>query len=103
MRCHLVIIALVVSHNASASHNITIDDERGNEKTGTLPTYTPADQWSQGASCSSCSAKPDAQQVFGGTWHDALHIAGETVPRVVSVQFDGKVMSGLIDYEYAEL
>ena len=87
------IIALALSPNVAASHNITIDDEQGDETTDTLLTYSPTDQWSQGATCSSCLAKPDVQQAIEGTWHDALHIAGDPTPRVVSLQFNGKIIS----------
>ncbi|KAH9856875.1 hypothetical protein C2E23DRAFT_857098 [Lenzites betulinus] len=67
----------------------TIDDEQGDIITGTKPIYTPADGWSQGATCTGCSIDSsliDASQVLDGTWHS---ITSGTDERTITVTFTG--------------
>ncbi|KIK70115.1 hypothetical protein GYMLUDRAFT_53221 [Collybiopsis luxurians FD-317 M1] len=65
-----------------------IDDEKGDSVTGALPVYSPANAWTQGATCSGCGFHPDPQQAFDGTWHDTTHHTTDPV-RTVQLSFNG--------------
>lgn len=87
---HAWYIALVPGTLASLV-NRTIDDETGDEITGTLPQYTPASYWKQGSTCapSSCDARPNASLAHGGTWHDTEHIPPDVNLPTVELFFSG--------------
>ncbi|KAJ3747856.1 hypothetical protein DFH05DRAFT_1393509 [Lentinula detonsa] len=61
-----------------------IDDQFGDLVTGTLPNYSPATGWTQGATCTGCGFHPNASQAFNQTWHDTTH---HTTDETRSVQF----------------
>lgn len=78
----------------SALTNVTVDDETGDALTGDKPTYTPLvsgpnGNWAQGSTCSVCLVKPDASKAFGGTWHDATHVAGDPLQKTIEISFTG--------------
>ncbi|EIM85387.1 uncharacterized protein STEHIDRAFT_158022 [Stereum hirsutum FP-91666 SS1] len=81
---HLIpgVLASLVNH--------TIDDETGDEVTGTLPQYTPASYWNQGSTCTTaCAAHPNASFAHGGTWHDTEHIPPDPNQPRVDLFFSG--------------
>lgn len=81
---HLIpgVLASLVNH--------TIDDETGDEVTGTLPQYTPASYWKQGSGCTTeCAAHPNASFAHGGTWHDTEHIPPDPNQPRVDLFFSG--------------
>ncbi|TBU22857.1 hypothetical protein BD311DRAFT_791981 [Dichomitus squalens] len=96
--------ALLVLHNLhvfsvptrAVSVNVTIDDQFGDNTTGSLyPTYLPNDgTWHVGSpseDCDSCKIKPstlDISQIHDHTWHDATHTPGLT-PAQIIVNFTG--------------
>ena len=63
---------------------------------GNLSTYgflnqvtTNGSGWHVGQDCSTCLARPDPSQVFGGTWHDtSTEVVGNRIP-FASVSFTG--------------
>lgn len=46
--------------------NVTVDDN------DPAVVYSPANDWSFGPECSTCTVHLAASQVKGGTWHDTL-------------------------------
>ncbi|ESK96476.1 hypothetical protein Moror_6984 [Moniliophthora roreri MCA 2997] len=69
-----------------------IDDETGDSVTGAKVTYSPANQWSQGNSCTGCNVRPSNASAYNGTWHDTTHFKGDT-PRSVQFSFTGVSLS----------
>lgn len=68
--------------------NVTVDDTKGDELSGTMPTYLPTGDWSTGG-CKGCLAKPNASLAFDGTWHDATHGQGHVDQKIVQTIFGG--------------
>jgi hypothetical protein len=83
-----LISSLIIFVRAGA-HNITIDDENGDEVTGVLPVYQPSTAWSPGTACPTCWAKPDPANATDGTWHDTS--AYNNTPSTVTLQFTGRI------------
>ncbi|KAJ3567724.1 hypothetical protein NP233_g6184 [Leucocoprinus birnbaumii] len=48
------------------TRNITIDDQRGDEVTKSVPVYTPEVAWAN-QGCQGCAIHPDTSQLFDGT------------------------------------
>ncbi|KAJ8474396.1 hypothetical protein ONZ45_g3278 [Pleurotus djamor] len=71
-------------HRRAGMHNVTIDDETGDEASHVLPVYTPT-TWAQGSRCPKCYPF-DASQSHGGTWHDYTWMPTSNVPEG-SVEF----------------
>ncbi|KAK7060949.1 hypothetical protein VNI00_000684 [Paramarasmius palmivorus] len=69
-----------------------IDDETGDPITGKKVTYSPANQWSQGNTCTGCNVRPSNTSAYNGTWHDTTHFMGDT-PRSVQFLFTGVSLS----------
>ena len=72
--------------------NVTVDDSSSDI------TYSPANEWSQGDSCSECTAHPDIAETNDGTWHDTTFKAdgSEPNPQTASLQFNGKLSPNLL-------
>lgn len=91
----LLIAPQVLSNPAFT--NISIDDSSLDPLTGARITYGYLNQvttngtgWHVGQNCSTCLARPDPSQVFGGTWHDtSTEVVGRQIP-FASVSFTGK-------------
>ncbi|KAM5534419.1 hypothetical protein V8D89_011886 [Ganoderma adspersum] len=86
----LSLLAALVNSEPS---NVTIDDEFGDEMTGLMPIYFPAEDWELGFACISCpinffETPLDMSQIYLSTWHEATHEAGggETT---ITVSFTG--------------
>ncbi|KLO08416.1 hypothetical protein SCHPADRAFT_609133 [Schizopora paradoxa] len=90
----LLIAPQVLSNPAFT--NISIDDSSLDPLTGARITYGYLNQvtangsgWHVGQNCSTCLARPDPSQVFGGTWHDtSTVVVGNRIP-FASVSFTG--------------
>lgn len=65
--------------------NVTVDDASSNI------SYGPPLQWSEGADCVGCLARPDKSQAVLGTWHDATFPGGGGAGdlRTASLSFQG--------------
>ncbi|KAI0830827.1 hypothetical protein BC628DRAFT_1355776 [Trametes gibbosa] len=50
--------------------------------------YSPADQWSQGASCETCTIHPDRSLAQDGTWHDSTNEPSQPT-RSITFSFTG--------------
>ena len=70
--------------------NRTIDDHFGDQITGALPIYSPANLWQQGNGCTGCLFQADVSKAFDGTWHDSTFLVGGAT-RTVSVTFTGEL------------
>ncbi|KAH9950607.1 hypothetical protein B0H21DRAFT_686449 [Amylocystis lapponica] len=66
----LLLILYALCTSCIVAKNVTIDDTYGDELTGVVPIYTPAQNWGD-ATCGGCLLKPDPSQAFDGTWHDS--------------------------------
>ncbi|EJD35756.1 hypothetical protein AURDEDRAFT_117256 [Auricularia subglabra TFB-10046 SS5] len=91
----LIAPALLLGALASARLvNVTIDDTRGDERTGRTPQYTSVHLWnarSAADQCTTCGARPDGTQAFDETWHDETTFPGQ-LPSNVSFTFNGGVL-----------
>ncbi|EIW63798.1 uncharacterized protein TRAVEDRAFT_80075, partial [Trametes versicolor FP-101664 SS1] len=67
--------------------NYTIDDDVGDSNSGVVPTYAPADAWTQGG-----TADVDPLQAFQGTWHAATYDPDDTEARTVTATFQGSAV-----------
>ncbi|GJE89290.1 hypothetical protein PsYK624_053870 [Phanerochaete sordida] len=79
--------------------NVTVDDQGADPTTGTVINYEA--MWAIGP-CSSCGAKPDANNALDGTWHDTTYnpdIPAETLLRNATFNFTGSALYvfGMID------
>lgn len=72
--------------------NVTIDDQYGDEMTGVVPWYLPLSNWTQGATCVGCFAKPDPNLALSGTWHDTTWHPNvdQGAPFSINIIFNGK-------------
>ncbi|KAI0778896.1 hypothetical protein BD413DRAFT_121289 [Trametes elegans] len=67
----------------AGAREITVDDN------DPAIVYSPANQWSQGATCgSSCSLHPEPLDAYDGTWHDTTYFSAEA-PRTITYSFSG--------------
>lgn len=69
-----LLILFLASYGVLASSvNRTIDDVKGDNFSGLLPSYSPSPDinWNVGPQCSDCHIQLNASQTFDGTWHDA--------------------------------
>lgn len=74
--------------------NVTIDDTRGDERTGRMPEYTSVNHWNArnaSTQCPTCGARPDGTQAFDQTWHDETTFPGQ-IPSNVSFSFNGTIL-----------
>ncbi|KAJ7147207.1 hypothetical protein C8R46DRAFT_918135 [Mycena filopes] len=71
----------------STAANYTIDDLKGDVRTGVLPVYEPLSMWNADGNCNVCVIHPDPKKAVEGTWHDATQ-TGKTPP-TVTIQFTG--------------
>ncbi|KAH9850678.1 hypothetical protein C2E23DRAFT_759957, partial [Lenzites betulinus] len=58
---------------SAALVNVTIDDTFGDESNGIQVAYEPPSQWNVGQDCTGCTAHPNPQLAFNGTWHDSTY------------------------------
>lgn len=82
----------ITSTALGALVNVTVDDQTGDSRTGTKPTYSPAVNWIQGATCTGCLVNPDPKSAFHGTWHDSIATPGSSA-YTVSYTFSGTLSS----------
>ncbi|OJT08029.1 hypothetical protein TRAPUB_1083 [Trametes pubescens] len=89
LACALLLALLLLGSVPSAARrvNYTIDDEIGDSNSGVVPTYAPADAWTQGA-----TADIDPLQAFQGTWHAATYDPDDTETRTVTATFEGSAV-----------
>ena len=81
---HYAVVLLIAAHTSSAAFvNRTIDDNDG------AVTYFPTPRWSQGASCSDCTIRPDSSRARDGTWHIATYDAPNGAFPFIEIQFTG--------------
>ncbi|KAI0714737.1 hypothetical protein C8Q76DRAFT_727907 [Earliella scabrosa] len=81
---HYAVVLLIAAHTSSAAFvNRTIDDNDG------AVTYFPPPRWSQGASCSDCTIRPDSSRARDGTWHIATYDAPNGAFPFIEIQFTG--------------
>ncbi|KAH9842687.1 uncharacterized protein C8Q71DRAFT_733970 [Rhodofomes roseus] len=81
-------LLLLIPHASSIACNRTIDDTDGDSVTGVHPRYSS--YWNDGPSCSGCSAQPEADETFHGTWHDTTSNNPMGSPaHNVSISFQG--------------
>jgi len=90
----LLVLSLILFWTSAlvfaGSVNITIDDTYGDPVTGAQFTYSPADEWTAGQTCTSCTARPDPSEAYNGTWHDTSFFPSEeTTPTNASISFKG--------------
>ncbi|KAJ2987130.1 hypothetical protein NUW54_g9520 [Trametes sanguinea] len=76
------VIIAIATFGAHAG-DITVDDSNS------AISYSPADQWSQGISCSDCTIHPDASEAFDGTWHDTTYNPLQSSPMTITFSFTG--------------
>ncbi|KAJ7325564.1 hypothetical protein DFH08DRAFT_711185 [Mycena albidolilacea] len=67
--------------------NRTIDDFNGDEVTGVVPVYIPANRWNVKSNCTACHVQPQQDQAIDNTWHDTTVPAGTTYS--VTLEFTG--------------
>ena len=60
----------LASQTCAALVNVTVDDTYGNQATGDVIQYAPDGVWNLGQECPACSAQPNPEQIYFGTWHD---------------------------------
>lgn len=75
-----------------ASVNITVDDQKGDSKTGDAPSYAPSNIWNLGPQCTGCFVQPDPSKAFDNTWHDSTNAPGDT-PYTITYTFAGNILS----------
>ena len=85
----LGLLSSLITCASAIPTNFTIDDEFGDERTSLQPVYVPLNLWRQGASCTDCSVRPDASQIYRETWHDTTHRPGG-VPYTITLTFNGE-------------
>ncbi|KAI0673888.1 hypothetical protein C8Q78DRAFT_1019675 [Trametes maxima] len=78
-----VFLLLAAAHLHVVAKVHTVDD------TDPSIQYSPANQWSQGATCSGCAIHPEAQNAFKGTWHDTTYHPDGGGLRSFSFTFNG--------------
>lgn len=80
-----------VVDSVHAASNRTIDDTNGDSVTGNLPGYgsSVGIGWNHGPPCSACLLKPDADQLFMGTWHDNTLDSGVAGYNSITLNFTG--------------
>jgi hypothetical protein len=76
------------------STNYTIDDTKGDSRTGAIPTYTSdpddapyGDAWTE--NCEGCWVVPNPNDVFDGTWHHATDLHSGYTGLTASFAFTG--------------
>ncbi|PIL37474.1 hypothetical protein GSI_01168 [Ganoderma sinense ZZ0214-1] len=89
-------LSLFAASVNSTPLNVTIDDEFGDEITGLLPIYSPAEEWEQGLTCISCNVNVfdvalGMSQIYQATWHEATHQAGGG-QTTITVSFTGSAV-----------
>ncbi|TFK57566.1 hypothetical protein OE88DRAFT_1641182 [Heliocybe sulcata] len=77
--------------------NVTVDDTDGDSLTGAQVSYSPADAWNVGQECVGCTAHPDPNQTYMGTWHDTTFIPATSATPTsnivsLSVPFNGSAL-----------
>lgn len=83
----LALLLLGSAPSAARSMNYTIDDDVGDSNSGVVPTYAPADAWTQGG-----TADVDPLQAFQGTWHAATYDPDDGETRTVTATFQGSAV-----------
>ena len=73
-------------------HNLTIDDQYGDEHSKQLPLYVPTSGWVQGVNCTDCHASPNVSLVHDKTWHEPFGY-DDASSRTVSITFNGTSVS----------
>ena len=67
-----ILAAAPASVLIQALTNVTIDDTRGDELTGALPTYASVNAWNARSAsnpCTVCGANPDPLRALDETWY----------------------------------
>ncbi|KAK0198120.1 hypothetical protein F5146DRAFT_73269 [Armillaria mellea] len=65
----LLSFTLFFSSALAALVNVTVDDQKGDPKTGATVSYTPADAWAISSPCDDCFAQVDPSKAWYTTWH----------------------------------
>ncbi|KAL0950657.1 hypothetical protein HGRIS_007443 [Hohenbuehelia grisea] len=92
---HAIVALLFALPTPAIPVNFTIDDTQGDPRTRSRVIYTPPNAWNNGASCQACTARPDASQMYMGTWTDSTFNSApgsNNYPNTVlsaSVRFNG--------------
>ena len=88
----LILISLLLWVLACMSHNVTIDDQYGDESNGRLVSYSPSSgAWSLGTMCDDCRLRPNASLAFNGTWHDSTYEGQASGPYSFTILFNGEI------------
>jgi len=69
----LLLCTLHAIYTNAVAKTVYIDDQNGDEDTGLVPTYTPAQYWEQGSKCPGCALQPNPSLTYDNTWHDATY------------------------------
>ncbi|KAI0700419.1 hypothetical protein BC835DRAFT_416635 [Cytidiella melzeri] len=88
------LVCLLFSLVVSASLvNITVDDSEFNNGVPRI-TYTPLNSWHIGEDCLTCTAHPNPDEAFAGTWHDSTFLRGadEHDIKTASLEFNGSAI-----------
>ncbi|KAI0667035.1 hypothetical protein C8Q78DRAFT_413059 [Trametes maxima] len=75
----LLLVSLAIRPASADLVNRTIDDQKGDEATGTTPLYFPTGPkgWKNGQTCTTCTLPPssvDLTQVRDGTWKEGTYL-----------------------------
>ena len=88
----LYLLLLLSTFSLCTLVNVSIDDQLGDERTGTPISYSFG--WSFGPNCTDCEAAVDPGQVFDRTWHDTsfapAQFGGDGAIRSAGASFNGK-------------
>jgi len=84
---------LLPRHVSATLVNITVDDS-AIDTGATRISYAPQLEWNIGNNCSACTARPNPQQAFAGTWHDSTFPqgGGEADLKTASLEFNGSAI-----------
>lgn len=90
MLLHLAAGFAALATISASPSNTTVDDNDPSI------VYWPANDWSFGPECSTCTVHLDAGQAYQGTWHDTLYASedqAESAFQTVSYNFTGTLSS----------
>lgn len=82
----------LLPHVLGDSVNITVDDQKGDSRTGAVPSYAPSNVWNSGPQCTTCLVQPNPSEAFDSTWHDSTIAPGDT-PYTVTYSFTGSKLN----------
>ncbi|PSS37172.1 hypothetical protein PHLCEN_2v1045 [Hermanssonia centrifuga] len=85
LRTSLFAAPILLSFVSADLVNITVDDTNPDPLTGAIFEYSPSG-WNIGPTCHKCVARPNQQDAYDGTWHDAT---SRDSPQTASLEFNG--------------